>query len=116
MHRSRHGVIAALLALLSCSDSAVLAQVYLTGRAGLSASSNVTVRSAGKAALTYAIPGTDRDRIALNTMRGWLSRYRTGDFEALYPKRRADRGRTRRLPESVVQRLVELSEKTSPQR
>ncbi len=28
MRRSRHGVIAALLALLSCSDSAVLAQVY----------------------------------------------------------------------------------------
>ena len=38
MHRSRHGVIAALLAMLSCPDSAVLAQVYLEGRAGLSAS------------------------------------------------------------------------------
>ena len=47
MHPGRHGVIAALLALLSCSDSEVLAQVYLEGRAGLSASSNVTVRSAG---------------------------------------------------------------------
>ena len=42
-----------------------------------------------KAALTYAIPGTQRERIAANTIRGWLTRYRAGGFEALYPKRRA---------------------------
>ena len=44
-----------------------------------------------KAARTYAIPGTRRDRIAAETIRKWLYRYRQGGFEALYPKRRADR-------------------------
>jgi transposase InsO family protein len=68
----------------------------------------IGARLKAKAALTYAIPGTDRDRIAANTIRGWLTCYRAGGFEALYPKRRADRGRARRLPEPVVQRLVEL--------
>ena len=38
----------------------------------------IGARIKAKAALTYSIPGTDRDRIAVNTMRGWLSRYRTG--------------------------------------
>ncbi len=68
----------------------------------------IGARLKAKAALTYAIPGSNRDRVAVNTMRGWLSHYRAGGFEALYPKRRADRGRARRLPEPVVQRLVEL--------
>ena len=61
-----------------------------------------------KAARTYTIPGTRRERIAVNTMRDWLYLYRAGGFEALYPKRRADRGRARRLPEAVAERLVEL--------
>ena len=68
----------------------------------------IGARLKAKAALTYAIPGTDRDRLAANTIRGWLTVYRAGGFEALYPKRRADRGRARRLPEPVVRRLVEL--------
>ena len=51
-----------------------------------------------KAQRTYTIPGTRRTRVALETMRDWLSLYRTGGFEALYPKARADRGRPRRMP------------------
>ncbi len=51
-----------------------------------------------KAQRTYTIPGTRRTRVALETMRDWLSLYRTGGFEALYPKARADRGRARRMP------------------
>ena len=46
----------------------------------------------GKAQRTYVIPGTRRTRVAVETMRDWLSLYRTGGFEALYPKTRADRG------------------------
>ncbi len=61
-----------------------------------------------KAARTYAIPGTRRDRIAAETIRKWLYRYRQGGFEALYPKRRADRGQARVLPDAVAERLVEL--------
>ena len=41
-------------------------------------------------------------------MRDWLSLYRTGGFEALYPKTRADRGQPRRLPPEVAELLVSL--------
>ena len=61
-----------------------------------------------KAQRTYTIPGTRRTRVALETMRDWLSVYRTGGFEALYPKTRADRGRPRRMPPEVAELLVSL--------
>ena len=61
-----------------------------------------------KAQRTYVIPGTRRTRIAVETMRDWLSLYRTGGFEALYPKTRADRGQPRRLPPEVAEMLVSL--------
>ena len=61
-----------------------------------------------KAQRTYTIPGTRRTRVALETMRDWLSLYRTGGFEALYPKTRADRGRPRRMPPEVAELLVAL--------
>ena len=61
-----------------------------------------------KAEHTYIIPGTRRTRIAAETMRDWLSVYRTGGFEALYPKSRADRGQPRRLSPEVAERLIEL--------
>ena len=51
-----------------------------------------------KAQRTYTIPGTRRTRVAAETMRDWLSVYRNGGFEALYPKTRADRGQPRRMP------------------
>ena len=61
-----------------------------------------------KAQRTYVIPGTRRTRVAVETMRDWLSLYRTGGFEALYPKTRADRGQPRRLPPGVAEVLVSL--------
>ena len=61
-----------------------------------------------KAEHTYTIPGTRRTGVAAETMRDWLSVYRTGGFEALYPKSRADRGQPRRLSPEVAQRLIEL--------
>ena len=61
-----------------------------------------------KAQRTYTIPGTRRTRVAVETMRDWLSLYRTGGFEALYPKTRADRGQPRRLPPEVAELLVSL--------
>ena len=61
-----------------------------------------------KAEHTYIIPGTRRTRIAAETMRDWLSVYRTGGFEALYPKSRADRGQPRRLSPELAERLIEL--------
>ena len=61
-----------------------------------------------KAQRTYVIPGTRRTRVAVETMRDWLKLYRTGGFEALYPKTRADRGPPRRLPPEVAEALVSL--------
>ena len=61
-----------------------------------------------KAQRTYLIPGTRRTRVAVETMRDWLKRYRTGGFEALYPKPRSDRGQPRRLPPEVAEVLVSL--------
>lgn len=61
-----------------------------------------------KAERTYTIPGSNRTRVAAQTMRDWLSLYRTGGFEALYPKTRADRGQPRRLPPDIAELLVAL--------
>ena len=61
-----------------------------------------------KAQRTYTIPGTRRTRVVVETMRDWLSLYRNGGFEALYPKTRADRGQPRRLPPEVAELLVSL--------
>ena len=64
-----------------------------------------------KAQRTYTIPGTRRIRVAVETMRDWLSLYRNGGFEALYPKTRADRGRPRRMPPELAELLVSLKTK-----
>ena len=61
-----------------------------------------------KAAKTHAIPGTRRTRVAVETMRGWLKLYRRGGFDALYPKRRADIGRPRRMAAEVAEALVAI--------
>ncbi|MXX18686.1 MAG: DDE-type integrase/transposase/recombinase [Rhodospirillaceae bacterium] len=61
-----------------------------------------------KAEQSYAIPGSTRTRIAAETIRGWITAYRRGGFEALYPKRRTDRGKPRRLPPEVAERLIAL--------
>ena len=61
-----------------------------------------------KSQRTYTIPGTRRTRVAVETMRDWLSLYRNGGFEALYPKTRTDRGRPRRMPPEVAELLVSL--------
>jgi transposase len=63
-----------------------------------------------KAAGHYRIPGTSRTGVAAETLRDWLKRYRQGGFEALMPKPRADRGRSRGLPPEVVDALLSIKE------
>jgi transposase InsO family protein len=63
-----------------------------------------------KAAAEHTIPGTTRTRVAAETIRDWLKRYRRGGFDALMPKPRADRGRSRAIPEPVAERLCTLKE------
>ena len=61
-----------------------------------------------KAAATHAIPGTHRTRVSAETLRKWLTMYRYGGFEALYPKRRSDLGRPRRMAAEVAEALVAI--------
>ncbi len=63
-----------------------------------------------KAAKDYRIPGTRRTRVAPETLRDWLKRYRKGGFDALMPKPRTDRGRSRTLPAPVADRLLAIKE------
>jgi len=65
---------------------------------------------AEKAARDYVIPGTRRTRVAAETIRHWLKRYRAGGFEALLPKPRADRGRPRKLPDDIAELLIAIKE------
>jgi transposase InsO family protein len=63
-----------------------------------------------KAQHSYTIPGSTRTRVAAETLRDWLKRYRHGGFDALLPKARADRGRSRALPALVADGLLSLKE------
>lgn len=63
-----------------------------------------------KAAADYTIPGSGRTRVAAETLRHWIKDYRRGGFEALYPKSRADRGRSRALPQALADALVSAKE------
>lgn len=58
-----------------------------------------------KAEGEYVIPGSNRTRVAEETIRDWLKCYRRGGFDALLPKSRIDRGRPRALPAGVVEVL-----------
>ena len=63
-----------------------------------------------KADKEYEIPGSHRRRVAAETMRSWLRCYRNDGFNALRPKPRSDAGTTRKIPEGVADRLVEIKE------
>jgi transposase InsO family protein len=63
-----------------------------------------------KSEMAYTIPGSTRTHVAPETIRHWLKCYRSGGFDALLPKPRADRGRSRRLPPQVVERLLSIKE------
>lgn len=65
---------------------------------------------AEKAAREYVIPGTCRTRVAAETIRHWLKRYRAGGFDALLPKPRADRGRPRKIPDDIAELLIAIKE------
>ena len=72
--------------------------------------SGLEARLKEKSAKSYCIPGSRRTQVAAETLRDWLGLYRKGGFEALKPKPRADTGAVRRLPQPVVDELVELKD------
>lgn len=73
-------------------------------------SPGITDKLRAKARQDYHIPGSRRTRVAVETLRDWLKRYRKGGFEALLPKVRADRGQPRRLPDDLAEALVAIKE------
>ena len=73
-------------------------------------SAGLYARLRDKARADYVIPGTARTRVAPETLRHWLKDYRRGGFTALLPKGRADRGRSRALPQAVADALMSLKD------
>jgi transposase InsO family protein len=63
-----------------------------------------------KAARSYAIPGSRRTRVAVETIRGWVKDYRTGGFDALLPKPRRDVGESRSIPKDVQDLLLMMKD------
>ena len=74
--------------------------------------SGIRKRLREKAKLQYNIPYSNRRRIASETMRGWLWKYRKEGFKGLYPKLRSDRGKARRIPQEVVDLLCCIKEES----
>lgn len=63
-----------------------------------------------KAARDWDIPGSQRRRVEVETIRGWLSDYRRGGFDALVPKVRCDLGSPRALPREIADLLCETKD------
>lgn len=59
-----------------------------------------------KSEQVYTIPGSRRTHVAEETIRSWLKKHRKGGFDALLPKSRTDKGKTRRLPMEVADVLL----------
>lgn len=74
------------------------------------ASKGLYAKLQAKANVDYVIPGSTRTRVTLETLRHWLRKYRRGGFDALLPRARADRGRSRTLPQAVADALITLKE------
>ena len=54
----------------------------------------------------HAIPGSNRRRVAVTTMRDWIRDYRRLGFDGLMPKRRQDLGAVRKMPPETVEILL----------
>lgn len=63
-----------------------------------------------KAEQDYLIPRSRRTKVAEETIRSWLKKYRVGGFDALLPKERKDKGKARRLPLEVADVLLAVKE------
>lgn len=61
-----------------------------------------------KSQRAWQAPGGDYRHVAPKTIQSWLTLYRRGGFDALYPKQRKDRGVTRSIPPAVATLIVNL--------
>ncbi|QOY35412.1 DDE-type integrase/transposase/recombinase [Anaerobacillus isosaccharinicus] len=60
----------------------------------------------------HSIPYYGEKKIAQKTMKEWLLNYRRNGFEALKPKKRIDRGNSRRLSPDDQDQILEIRKKT----
>ena len=67
-------------------------------------------RLRAKASQDYQIPGSQRQRVAAETLRHWIKDYKRGGIDALRPKPRNDLGRSRSLPQQLADQLLSLKE------
>jgi putative transposase len=75
----------------------------------------LTRRAQGIASHPYAIPGSTRTMVSVDTLLAWALRYRTGGFAALAPKARQDRGHSRALTPQLAD-LIEQLKRENPHR
>ncbi len=62
----------------------------------------------------HQVPHHGEKRIAAKTILDWCTQYKKGGFEALKPKRRSDRGHSRRLSPEEEDHILALRKKTPP--
>jgi len=60
----------------------------------------------------HSVPYYGERRIASKTLQEWLLNYRRNGFDALKPKKRADRGTSRRLSPDDLDQLLEIRKKS----
>ena len=71
----------------------------------------LTRRAEEIAARQYEIPGSQQTSISVDTLLDWALRYRNAGFEALAPKPRLDRGKSR----TITPQLADLIERLKRQ-
>jgi putative transposase len=66
-----------------------------------------------KCARKWIIPYSTRTRISKNTIYRWIRRYRDsrGRIESLYPRKRADRGKSRKFDEETIAAILQARRK-----
>lgn len=62
------------------------------------------------AAETFTLPDGRTVKYKPKTFEKWVSNYNRGGFDALMPKERSDKGTTRVLPDTAVERIFRLKE------
>lgn len=68
-----------------------------------------------KCARKWIIPYSSRTRISKNTIYRWVRRYRQsgGRIESLYPRKRADRGKSRKFDEETIAAIIQQRRKNA---
>jgi putative transposase len=60
------------------------------------------------AARVHARPDGTRVQVSVRTIEAWYHAYRHGGFQALFPRDRADRGRTRAIPADIAEQILRV--------